>query len=50
MDELAIQQQQRQHEEMLRQMRVDTFINGIMATAALLTFVTLLIHHTHSRS
>jgi len=50
MNDLAIEQQQKQHEDMLQQMRVDTFINGIMATATLLTFITLLVHHTHSKS
>lgn len=40
--------QQKQHEEMLAQMRMDTFINGVIAASAILTFLTILIHHTSS--
>ena len=44
MSETELQQAQRQHEELIQQMRIDTRINAILAAAALTSLILVVFH------
>lgn len=43
MNEKQLEIQQQQHAEIIRQMRIDTAFNAVMATASLLTMITIFL-------
>lgn len=44
MSETELQQAQRQHEELIQQMRIDTRINAILAAASLTSLILIVFH------